>query len=362
MAPGDHVTAQTMFWNTKELVDTLLGFLDAKAIKNLALVHPLVIGLLQSDFVWAKLIKRSCPYPTVEEERNEDEDQSEAKVAGYMDQLGPMGDLINMVGGSAGQRMKIALGEIICKRFPAQEEPVNSALISYPFLRSETIQTSCMGLVLLQRTGVYKAFILEEFQVGTLNNLLLASLSSLMGWQVELVETAAFEEVVLGSEQAALDLQVILDKSSKYKNQLGLKVTVSGDIGQGGWRILMQAALRSYTREEELAVREAMVLCLICPQRLFSVASRVDVKVLWGFIGNQDSFEIQSSTGGVEFNSVHTEWEEISNILSLSPEDWERECDRRNQPAIDFEQEEGDDDEVGEMEEEEEEEGNLEQQ
>ena len=55
MAPGDHVTAQTMFWNTKELVDTLLGFLDAKAIKNLALVHPPVIGLLQSDFVWAKL-------------------------------------------------------------------------------------------------------------------------------------------------------------------------------------------------------------------------------------------------------------------------------------------------------------------
>ena len=157
MATGDQLTAQIKFWNTKELVDTLLNFLDAKAIKNLALVHRLVIGLLQSEFVWDKLIKRCCPHPQAEEEG------TEAEVALYMDQLGPLGDLTNMVGGSTGQRMKVALGQIICDRFPVETEPVNSVLLSYPFLQSSTIQTSCMGLILLQRTGVSKAFFLEEF-------------------------------------------------------------------------------------------------------------------------------------------------------------------------------------------------------
>ena len=50
------------FWETPELIDNLLSFLDLKSTLHLARAHKITQNILERTFVWNKLIRRSCPY------------------------------------------------------------------------------------------------------------------------------------------------------------------------------------------------------------------------------------------------------------------------------------------------------------
>ena len=50
------------FWETPELINNLLLFLDLKSILHLARAHKITQNILERTYVWNKLIKRSCPY------------------------------------------------------------------------------------------------------------------------------------------------------------------------------------------------------------------------------------------------------------------------------------------------------------
>ena len=56
--------AEKKFWKSPELVEGLLPFLDPPSILELAKVHPLTTGVIQSTYNWSRLIRRSCPHPT----------------------------------------------------------------------------------------------------------------------------------------------------------------------------------------------------------------------------------------------------------------------------------------------------------
>ena len=63
MSVGDGSrVAETKFWNTPELVEKLVFFLDASSILNLAQTHHLTQQICQLPFVWNQLVRRSCPY------------------------------------------------------------------------------------------------------------------------------------------------------------------------------------------------------------------------------------------------------------------------------------------------------------
>ena len=55
-------SASKKFWETPELVENLLPFLDHKATSVLAQAHVKTRNILQGSYVWNKLIRRCCPY------------------------------------------------------------------------------------------------------------------------------------------------------------------------------------------------------------------------------------------------------------------------------------------------------------
>ena len=54
-------SAVAKFWQTPELVDTLLTFLDGDSILCLAICHDLTKKVSQKSTVWTKVVKRTCP-------------------------------------------------------------------------------------------------------------------------------------------------------------------------------------------------------------------------------------------------------------------------------------------------------------
>ena len=51
-----------MFWNTPELIEKLLPYLDPSSTKCLAEAHDLTQETLLRDLVWSKLVRRAFPY------------------------------------------------------------------------------------------------------------------------------------------------------------------------------------------------------------------------------------------------------------------------------------------------------------
>ena len=55
--------AQKKFWETPELLENLLHFLDPESTYQLAQAHDLTKTVLQGQFIWNQFIRQSCPRP-----------------------------------------------------------------------------------------------------------------------------------------------------------------------------------------------------------------------------------------------------------------------------------------------------------
>ena len=53
--------AESIFWNTPELIENLLRFLDPATIVCLARSHGFTLKILQGSVPWGNLIRRCCP-------------------------------------------------------------------------------------------------------------------------------------------------------------------------------------------------------------------------------------------------------------------------------------------------------------
>ena len=54
------------FWRTPDLIETLLPFLDANSTLALVKVLPLALDIVQMKTMWIKLVKRTCPYDSLD--------------------------------------------------------------------------------------------------------------------------------------------------------------------------------------------------------------------------------------------------------------------------------------------------------
>ena len=55
--------ARKKFWQTAELIEHLLPFLDFESTLKLAQSHALTLNILQIDTSWTKIIRRERPWP-----------------------------------------------------------------------------------------------------------------------------------------------------------------------------------------------------------------------------------------------------------------------------------------------------------
>ena len=125
-----------------ELVEHLLTFLDAPSILNLARAHDYTVHVLQKPLVWAKVIKRACPFG------REVEDGSllnTIMVERKRDQVRALVGLLELLEDRDDHHLDIL--RLICKRFP----PLRAILVQ---LSDSRIGLGCsvspLGFLLLE--------------------------------------------------------------------------------------------------------------------------------------------------------------------------------------------------------------------
>ena len=127
---------------TPELVEHLLSFLDAPSILNLARAHDYTVHVLQKPLVWAKVIRRACPFG------REVEDGSllnTIMVERKRDQVRALVGLLELLEDRDDHHLDIL--RLICKRFP----PLRAILVQ---LSDSRIGLGCsvspLGFLLLE--------------------------------------------------------------------------------------------------------------------------------------------------------------------------------------------------------------------
>ena len=125
-----------------ELVEHLLTFLDAPSILNLARAHDYTVHVLQKPLVWAKVIRRACPFG------REVEDGSllnTIMVERKRDQVRALVGLLELLEDRDDHHLDIL--RLICKRFP----PLRAILVQ---LSDSRIGLGCsvspLGFLLLE--------------------------------------------------------------------------------------------------------------------------------------------------------------------------------------------------------------------
>ena len=127
---------------TPELVEHLLSFLDAPSILNLARAHDYTVHVLQKPLVWAKVIRRACPFGREEEDRSL---LNTTIVERKKDQVRALVGLLELLEGRDDHHLNLL--RLICKRFP----PIRGRSVQ---LSDSRIGPSCsvspLGFLLLE--------------------------------------------------------------------------------------------------------------------------------------------------------------------------------------------------------------------
>ena len=98
---------------TPELVEHLLSFLDAPSILNLARAHDYTVHVLQKPLVWAKVIRRACPFGREEEDGSQ---LNTTIVERKRDQVRALVGLLELLEDRGDHHLDLL--KLICERFP----------------------------------------------------------------------------------------------------------------------------------------------------------------------------------------------------------------------------------------------------
>ena len=103
------------FWNSPELVEGLLVFLDPASILELAQAHPLTKGVMQGRFVWSRFIWQNCPHPAAPGLTLSAEEYTELSKQ-WRAGLEPIIGILQAIGNPQSHLLELL--DIICESFP----------------------------------------------------------------------------------------------------------------------------------------------------------------------------------------------------------------------------------------------------
>ena len=96
-------SSERKVWQSPELLDKLLSYLDVSSTLHLAQAHAFTIQVLQNKSCWNKFIRRTCP------SQDSDGRQSKAAVEALLKMMGSPQDLLR------------DLLDVVASRFPAED-------------------------------------------------------------------------------------------------------------------------------------------------------------------------------------------------------------------------------------------------
>ena len=99
-------SSERKVWQSPELLDKLLSYLDVSSTLHLAQAHAFTIQVLQNKSCWNKFIRRTCP--------SQDSDGRQSKAA-----VEALAELLKMMG--SPQDLLRDLLDVVASKFPAED-------------------------------------------------------------------------------------------------------------------------------------------------------------------------------------------------------------------------------------------------
>ena len=282
--------AEKKFWETPELVEKLLHFLDLASTKELAESHRLTRQILQGVFFWNKLIKNTFPEGgniNVDHEQLPRED--DLHLASERPKAKLLSQIMNMFEGSQQPLLEMDLLHTICERY--KRNPDSSMrgrglnFVSVTCVCNQIHDVSPRGFVLLEdvestmcsrKQGVQEVFI--DWSSGELAEPFLTALSSRMINQLEMVRSLNIWAVACNTQESAEAFARIVKNSQgegleAWREPL---IFVYGEIGLEGWEAILRAT--------EYLPDSAWDITIRCERKVLAAGRRDDLRAIWGNI------------------------------------------------------------------------------
>ena len=148
------------FWNTPELLEKLLPYLDAASTKCLAVAHDLTQETLLRDFIWIKLVRRTFPPSSRDArahvglgtyEENLEPVEEEMLMPTEVERARVLAQILKKAG--KPKSLQLELLHVICQQFPPAAEDLCSFGIQLVRLRCPCDQrhrVAPLGFLLLE--------------------------------------------------------------------------------------------------------------------------------------------------------------------------------------------------------------------
>lgn len=286
--------AAQIFWETPELAEKILPFLDLESTLRLAQSEVLNRNILQGSFVWNQLIRRSSPLDRPEVVKN-----LVAILKLMKDHTTPLLDLL----------------DLICERSPAGSSEVQMACARHPeshvirfpdFQLLEKVEGAfgttkqTVELVNCHNYPVTEAFLFALSSRLSRQQMKMTSFSCPMFVFVSSRESAEFfKNVTQNSEEINLDL-----------------LWVDGLIGQEGWEAV----------SEGLEFHPGGVSKLYTTKDYMEGGRREDLRKIWDSLSSDGSWDLVD--GGV-YDSITIEkqngeaaWTRLEQIIATTKAEW----------------------------------------
>ena len=215
---------------TPELMEHLLSFLDAPSILNLARAHSFTVDVLQKASVWAKVIRRACPFGKEEEDSlwTVEDTIAEEKI----DQARHLVRLLELLEDRFNHHLDLL--ELICERFRPKVGSEERVDLSASMIGSHFFSVSLLGFLLLERV---EASILWDghlvgVQVENLYEPFLSVLSQRANIQEERLDRLRIGQVTLCDDQAVNAFSTLVASTS---HSVWDALDIGDDVGAEGW-------------------------------------------------------------------------------------------------------------------------------
>ena len=300
-----------VFLWTPDLVEHLLTFLDAPSILNLARAHSFTVDVLQKASVWAKVIRRACPFGKEEEDSlwTVEDTIAEEKI----DKVRHLVGLLELLEDRFNHHLDLL--ELICERFRPKVGSEERVDLSASMIGSHFFSVSLLGFLLLERV---EASILWDghlvgVQVENLYEPFLSVLSQRANIQDEQVDRLRFGQVTLCSDQAVNAFSTLVASTS---HSVWDALDIGDDVGAEGWAELAKI---SQTLMEVGALWFVGGFNVSTSRKALKKSKREDLRTIWeaslgGEVGDAGTLwcvTVRSQSGEAEW----TEWERLEEIL-----------------------------------------------
>ena len=294
--------AEWKFWQTPELIESLLLHLDSESTLRLAQTHLFTRSIVQGNSVWKNVILQNSPMIY------------ESNVKDLVAILGLMDDYsYNMMD----------LLDAICQDNPVvtQRASINYGdLVQVSCLRDHSYphQLSCHGFFLLEKCeGAFQTCEqkVERISFNSVDKLFLSSLASRLSRQRQKLSSVYICGMEVENDEQGENAKILMQACPTLDlTLLCLNVT---NIGPRGWGFLAEGFQSHVRVVDEIHTKKETL----------DSGRKEDIKVLWDAL--KWSIEVEEPGDDLESRSevLHkydddAGWARLSNIMDLSLEEW----------------------------------------